>query len=593
MLSKYTNLFFPICSLTVVITILIIFVCKKRINTAETKLYFRLIMTSFFEALLYTTICLLAHIANINKYYILYAILNKTLYAIYIIWFTILFKYIMTIYIENREKTILKSISNALLCIFDIIIITLIFALEVKIFYDPISGLSNSYGPSANVLLIGSEIYILSMTIMSIFDLKRKRTTKYIPFYLLLILMMAVLIIRLVDPLFSIYSNALSLTILVMYFTIENPDVKLLNELHKAKEISDNASEEKTLFLYNMTQEIRSIANKIDTEADEILDSKDLEIIYDKTRDIKANASKFTTMTNDILDISQVDFTNIKTYNSKYNIKNILKLIVNIYTDSCKNKQLEFRTNIDHDVPEILYGDGIGLKEVLTTILNNSVKYTEKGFIELDVNTIIKNDACRLIITIEDSGTGLKSEEINNIDNEDNSLSKAKKLITIMNGAMLISSDYGIGTKIKIILDQKIKIIENKATRKYDQFLNNIKVLLVDDTIAGLKIMEKVAKKTNINLDIATNGKECIDKIKTNKYDLILLDEKLSNISAKEIIVKIKEIKKFNTPVALLTNDNSYEYNDEYLKQGFVGYILKPIKKDTIVESINRIINKE
>ena len=136
-------------------------------------------------------------------------------------------------------------------------------------------------------------------------------------------------------------------------------------------------------------------------------------------------------MTNDILDVGSIDESNIKVYNTKYNIKNVLKQLVTIYSDICKNKMLEFRTNIDHDIPETLYGDGINLKEILTVILNNSTKYTSAGYVEFNVNTIIKNDICRLIFTIEDSGVGIKSEDINKIKVDNKSLSKANKMINL------------------------------------------------------------------------------------------------------------------------------------------------------------------
>lgn len=117
-----------------------------------------------------------------------------------------------------------------------------------------------------------------------------------------------------------------------MYFTIENPDIKTIEEIHRAKEISDNANEEKTMFLYNMTSNIRSIAKDINTSADNILDETDnkkvnMEVINDSARDIKGNAAKFTTMTNEVFDISNIDSAGIKVYNSKYNIKILLKEI--------------------------------------------------------------------------------------------------------------------------------------------------------------------------------------------------------------------------------------------------------------------------
>ena len=381
--------------------------------------------------------------------------------------------------------------------------------------------------------------------------------------------------------------------LIFMYHTIENPDAKILEELHMSKEISDSANEEKTMFLFNMTQEIRNITNSINDDADVILDSKELDSIYDSARNIKLNTTKFMKMTNDILDVSNIDSSTLKVYNSKYNIKTILKEIVNVYNGLSKKNGLNFITNIDHDIPEVLYGDSIGLKEILNTVLDNSIKYTSKGFIELSVNTIIKNDICRLIITIEDSGAGIKSDNIDKIKIDNTSLAKANKLITVMNGTMLISSDYGIGTKVKLILDQKMAVRENKEIAKYEATFDNTSVLCVDDSEAGLKILEKLLKNTKIKLSFANTGKECLDMIKINKYDLIFLDEDLTQITGIELMNKIKEIRNFKTPVILLTKDTSFEYNDELSKIGFCDHVLKPVKKEILIEKIEKYTKKD
>ena len=585
MISRYVNLYFPLCSLVVNVILTILFFSKRKIKNIDNSIYSKLLICGLTESIFMFSTNLLVCICYLPQYYFIFKILNKVLYSIYIAWLSILFVYIYRISDTNKNE-----LKQSILIVINIILIVVIFCSPIELYYE--NGLTNSYGAAANVLYFGCTLYLIAMLIITALNFKKHEyKKKYIPFIILIVLMSAMMIIRLVDPLFNLSSNVFSLVLFVMYFTIENPDMKLLTELHKSKEVSDSANEEKTLFIYNMTQEIRTITGKIDDDADLILSSKDWEETYDTARDIKSNTSKFTNITNDILDISQIDSSTIKVYNNKYNIKNILKQVVNIYSDLCKNKEIKFRTNIDHNIPEELYGDGINLKEALTNILNNSVKYTEKGYIELNVNTIIKNDVCRLIITIEDSGIGIKSEEINNIKVSDNSLSKTNKLITVMNGAMLISSEYGIGTKIKIILDQKMEVSKDIEVKKYNDELDDIKVLAVDDSEAGLKIIEKLLKGTKINLTKATTGKECINNVKANKYDLILLDEELSQITANELIVKLKEIRNFKTPVVLLTKDNSYEYNEEYLKQGFIGYMLKPLKKDIFINEINKYSN--
>ena len=390
-----------------------------------------------------------------------------------------------------------------------------------------------------------------------------------------------------------------------MYFTIENPDIKTIEEIHRAKEISDNANEEKTLFLYNMTSNIRSIAKDINTSADNILDETDnkkvnIEAINDSARDIKGNAAKFTTMTNEVFDISNIDSAGIKVYNSKYNIKILLKEINQRYKNKANAKDLKFITNIASDLPEYLYGDSVSLKKVLTILLDNSIKYTEKGYIEFDVNTIIKNNIVRLIITIEDSGKGMTAEELNKSfiktnqkdekDNISNNLYNAKRLITLMNGAIIPNSIYNNGTTMKIVLDQRYKERQDNLD-KYEDIIDKKRVLLIDDNENSEKLFKKILNNTNIEIVRVKLGKEGLDKIRNKeKYDLILLDEEMSPLDGHEVMRKLKQIVGFNTKVILLTKTNKYDYDDEYIEEGFAGYLIKSSKKELIKNKINKYL---
>lgn len=390
-----------------------------------------------------------------------------------------------------------------------------------------------------------------------------------------------------------------------MYFTIENPDIKTIEEIHRAKEISDNANEEKTMFLYNMTSNIRSIAKDINTSADNILDETDnkkvnMEVINDSARDIKGNAAKFTTMTNEVFDISNIDSAGIKVYNSKYNIKILLKEINQRYKNKANAKELKFITNIASDLPEYLYGDSVSLKKVLTILLDNSIKYTEKGYIEFDVNTIIKNNIVRLIITIEDSGKGMTAEELNKSfiktnqkdekDNISNNLYNAKRLITLMNGAIIPNSIYNNGTTMKIVLDQRYKERQDNLD-KYEDIIDKKRVLLIDDNENSEKLFKKILNNTNIEIVRVKLGKEGLDKIRNKeKYDLILLDEEMSPLDGHEVMRKLKQIAGFNTKVILLTKTNKYDYDDEYIEEGFAGYLIKSSKKELIKNKINKYL---
>ena len=424
--------------------------------------------------------------------------------------------------------------------------------------------------------------------------------------YLLILFGSIILIVQIINPALNYIINpALIFIAFIMYHTIENPDIKTIEEIHRAKEISDNANEEKTMFLYNMTSNIRSIAKDINTSADNILDETDnkkvnMEVINDSARDIKGNAAKFTTMTNEVFDISNIDSAGIKVYNSKYNIKILLKEINQRYKNKANAKELKFITNIASDLPEYLYGDSVSLKKVLTILLDNSIKYTEKGYIEFDVNTIIKNNIVRLIITIEDSGKGMTAEELNKAfiktnqkderDNISNNLYNAKRLITLMNGAIIPNSIYNNGTTMKIVLDQKY-VEEQDDLDKYEDMIDKKKILLIDDNENSEKLIKKILNNTNIEIVSVKLGKEGLDKIRNKeKYDLILLDEEMSPLGGHEVMRKLKQIAGFNTKVILLTKTNKYDYDDEYIEEGFAGYLIKSSKKELIKNKINKYL---
>ena len=394
------------------------------------------------------------------------------------------------------------------------------------------------------------------------------------------------------------------LVTVVMYFTIENPDMKTIEEIHKAKEISDNANEEKTLFLYNMTNEIRGITKDINKEADNILDETDnkkvnVEVIEDSAREIKGSTAKFTTITNEILDVSNMDGASIRVYDEKYNIKLILKSLINTYKKRCDDKNIVFRSNINSDMPEFLYGDGINLKKVIDILLDNSVKYTNDGYVELDVNTIIKNDIVRLIITVEDSGIGIDSDKLGSLfvnekdykeENYDlnDTLYNVKKIITLMNGTIVPSSIYGTGTKMKIILDQRLVVSDSKLN-EYEKVIDKKDVLLIGNL--NSKIIKDIVKDKNINLEIIELGKEALDKIRgKKKYDLILIEDNIKPLSGIIIMKKLLIVKSFNTKVILLSSNN--EYIDNYDKYGFSDVISEPIDEDIFIDKINKYLER-
>ncbi len=595
---------FTIYSLFYSVLLNIVYFARKRLVTFENKIFEKLMITNLIGVIL--AIGSYFTIVNIDKYPIFNVIVSKG-YIVYLLtWITLFSVYIFAISIDdskNRKKKINRIIKG-----FSILYVIFLIVIIIKpLYYHNAGGAVYSYGPSANVMYVVSSVYIAIWIVRLIINYKKIRDKKYLPIFAFMLLGVVVIIIQKSHPELLLMTSMETFIVFLMYHTIENPDMKILEEVHRAKEISDNANEEKTMFLYNMTNEIRNITKDIDYSADDILDETsnkkvDVEVINDAAREIKGSTAKFTTMTNEILDINSIDSASIKIYNDKYNVKLIIKELVTVYSKKCNVKNIAFRPSIASDIPEYLYGDSVGLKQVLDIILDNSVKYTSSGYIEFNVNAIIKNNIARLIITVEDSGTGMKADDIikvfnkKNDRNEDslnlnNNLYNAKALITLMGGTIIPSSIYGTGTTMKIVLDQKVAKVFDEKLDKYEEVYDKKKILLVDDNISTEKIVSKLLKDTNIELDYVSLGKEALDKIRgKEKYDLILLDEVMDPLDGVTVMKKFKDIRNFKTNVILLTRNNEYEYNEEYLKYGFSGYLLKPISKDKLFEIIDKYL---
>ena len=271
MISKYVNLYFPISSLALNIILCIVFFSKKKVKNSDTFIFSILLVFGLLESfVMFFTNLLVCFYFNDSTAFI-FGILNKILYCIYILWLTTLLFYTYRIDNDKSSKKV-RILTN----IFNIILFILIFISPIDLYYE--NGLTNSAGISSYILYFGCSVYLIAMLYMAIKNYKKvKNKNKYIPLIFLILLMNTMMVIRLVDPLFNISSNIFAIVLLMMFFTIENPDMKLLEEVHKSKEISDAANEEKMLFLYNMTQEIRNTTDDINDNADLILESDSID----------------------------------------------------------------------------------------------------------------------------------------------------------------------------------------------------------------------------------------------------------------------------------------------------------------------------
>ena len=588
-----TTIFLTIISFFYSVLLMIAYFSKDKIKTLENKVYSKLIIINFIGIILELFCTIFAGYAK--DYLVFYTILNKLFLVELTIWCSVFSVYVFLISSKkekNELKSYLKKVSIFHIVI-DVITMFLIFVLPVQFNINDLGYVMYSYGPSVNIVFISSTLYIILMFTCLIRNFKNIKSKKYLPIYVYMVIGVLVGIVQKLHPEILAFTSMEAFITVIMYFTIENPDKKLLEEIHMSKKIADAANEDKSMLIYNMMNEVKSIASDINKSSEVILNSNNLEENRFFAREIISSNNKLYSMSNNIYNIDVIDDINVKTVKNKYNIKLLLKEVISKNKELFEDKDISFRFNIDSNLPNTLYGDSINLKNVLNTIIGNSYKYTDKGYVELSVNAIFKKDIVRLIIKIEDSGIGIKAEDLDKCLNKNtkdqNSLYGARKTINIMGGNLLISSEYNKGTIVTIILDQKIYTDSNKDN--YDNYVNNKKILIIDDNNSSIKLISKILDKHNILYDSSNLGKEALDRIrKGDKYDLILLDEDMPYMNGISVMNKFSKIKGFDTNVILLTKNSNIIYDDIYKDSGFSDYIIKPIDKDDLMNKINKYL---
>ena len=449
-------------------------------------------------------------------------------------------------------------------------------------------------------------LFLIATLVVTLKNIK-KIDRRYYVIFIMLFISGFLYTISLLFPGILIYDLLLVILCYIMYFTIENPDIKLLDELSKSKELAEKYNNDKSIFLFNMTQQIRRPLNIIEQNTEKLLESEYVDDIEDEIFELKNAQKRISHIINGVLDVSTIDAKKIKIVENQYNVRNLLKEISIRAERAAADKNLEFRKNFDEGLPELLYGDSIRIKQIINAIITNSVKYTEKGFIELNVNSIVTFDVCRLIISIKDSGIGIKTEEINKlfekkddkeldlskIDDKEITLDIAKKMINLVGGTITVQSEKNKGSEFTIVIDERF-VNDNtkiaKLVEDYKTLNEKNKILFVSDDKTQSAFYKK-RLESSYSFEIANSGQECLNRIrKKEEFDVIIISKNMEKLDGLTVMEKLKGIDEFDIPVILLVDKDDDKKG--FAKYKFSAVITTNSTEQQLKNKIDSIIRK-
>ena len=419
-----------------------------------------------------------------------------------------------------------------------------------------------------------------------------------------------------------------SVAMVFLYFSLETPPyVELRSRIRELEQATVRAEEEKQRalladrgmndFLANMSHEIRTPLTAILGYNEVILNNAEEEDVKEYAEDIRNAGNTLLYIVGDILDFSKIESGELALSIGEYRLHDVLENLDNMIRKKARDKGLEYRTDIDPAIPDCLLGDGIRVSQILLNLLNNAVKYTQYGYVQLALSAErIAQDGVLLKADVEDSGIGIREEDMDKlfkafsrfdelknreVEGTGLGLTITSRLLELMGGTITAASTYGKGSIFSVTIPQII--VADTTIGQYagrtsgyegnaeDELLApDVRILVVDDNQTNRTVVAELLAHTLMTIDTADGGEQCLELVKTTAYDIILMDQMMPHLSGPKTLLRLKELGEENrsrdAAVIAFTADAVAGARERLLSLGFDDYLSKPVTVHSLIQTI-------